>query len=196
MITAAPDTSVRTQFQAVAESRRSVYFFLPTPVPHEVINWAIRLATLAPNHYKTRPWRFHVFAGEGRKVLADAFERGALCLGQDPARARTKVYPAPVTIVVTCVHDPEHPKALLHEDQFSAAAAIENLLLAFTSAGVGTMWGTGRLIETEAVRTVVGLVEQKDRIVAAITVGYPDPERPLPERLEKDANAITRWYVE
>lgn len=182
------------EFQRIAERRRSVYGFLPTPVPHDTIRWAIRMATLAPNHYKTRPWRFHVFDGEGRERLADAFESGARSLGQDPERARSKIYPAPTTIVVTSLCSPEHPKALLLEDQFATAAAVENLLLAFAAAGIGTMWGTGRLIETDAVRAAVGLADPRDRIIGAITVGYADPERPLPERTDEDLDRVVRWY--
>lgn len=182
------------EFQKIAERRRSVYGFLPTPVPHGIINWAIRMATLAPNHYKTRPWRFHVFDGPGRERLADAFESGARSLGQDPERARGKIYPAPTTIVVTCLCSPDHPKALLLEDQFATAAAVENMLLAFASAGIGTMWGTGRLIETDAVRAVAGLSDPRDRIIGSITVGYADPERPLPDRADEDPGRVTRWY--
>jgi len=190
----ATEVAWRQTFEAVAASRRSVYFFASTPVPRDVIEWAIRMATLAPNHYKTRPWGFHVFDGEGREALAAAFEQGAASLGQDPRKARSKVYPAPTTIVVTSVSDPAHPKAMPFEDQLATAAAIENLLLAFSSAGVGTIWGTGRLIQTDSVRALVGMRSPEERILAAITVGYPDPERPLPERPEEDPSLVTRWH--
>lgn len=196
MIVSIPDTREAAAFQSIANGRRSVYFFQSTPIPNETIRWAIRLAMRAPNHYKTKPWRFHVYAGAGRELLADAFERGALSIGQDRARARAKIYAAPVTVVVACLHDPDHAKSLLHEDQFATAAAVENLLLALSAAGIGAIWGTGRLIETEAVRALVGLVNPVDRIIAAITVGYADPERPLPPRSEEELESVVHWHAE
>ena len=120
----------------VVESRRSVYAYLPDPVPRAIVDDALRLAMLAPNHHNTRPWRFHVYSGVGRAPLADAYESAAMRLGRDVRKARQRALDAPIMIVVACVRGATHPRAKLREDEFACAAAVQTMLLALAASGV------------------------------------------------------------
>lgn len=55
--------------QAIA-SRRSVRAFLPTPVPREVIENVLRVASRAPSGTNTQPWRVYVLTGNAREALS------------------------------------------------------------------------------------------------------------------------------
>jgi nitroreductase len=46
------------EFHASMESRRSVRFFAPDPVPRDLIETAIRTASTAPSGAHLQPWRF------------------------------------------------------------------------------------------------------------------------------------------
>ncbi len=55
-------------------TRRSVFtqqFDPGKPIPDEIIWQILNNANWAPTHKRTEPWRFTVFSGEGRKILAE-----------------------------------------------------------------------------------------------------------------------------
>jgi nitroreductase len=188
-----PDSLVRA-FELIAERRRSAYAYLQRTVPRTVIDRSIRIAMLAPNHHRTRPWRFHVYEGAGRAPLADAYEAAALRLGRDPALARRRALDAPAMIVVACIPATSNPKVRVGEEEFATAAAIENLLLALTSSGVAALITTGRFAESPEVHELIGLDARTGRVMAVVNVGYRDPERPIPVRVEPDVAAHTTWH--
>lgn len=51
-------------------TRRSVYSFDSQTPNREDIETALAAAVLAPNHRRTKPWRFAVFADEARAELS------------------------------------------------------------------------------------------------------------------------------
>lgn len=51
-------------------SRRSVRAFLPTPVPRDVIEDVLRVASRAPSGTNTQPWRVYVLTGAARAALS------------------------------------------------------------------------------------------------------------------------------
>ncbi len=154
---------------------------------------ALRLALLAPNHRRTMPWRFFVFAGPARERLAATYEQAARRLDRDVERARQRALDAPVVIVVACVPALDKSKVKLKEEEFPTAAAIENLLLSLASEGVGSMLKTGEIVESDEVRAMLGLPGEPARVMAAINVGYRDLERPVVERPEPDLPTFVRW---
>jgi nitroreductase len=188
-------TPLATALEDVVVGRRSVYAYLETAVPAATLEWAIGLASLAPNHHKTKPWRFFVLAGEARELLAAAYESAAIRLGRDVVKARGRAFDAPVMIVLACVHAPGHPKAKPNEDEFATAAAAQTLMLALASAGVATLLTTGDLAESREVHDLVELDSAQGRVMGVINAGLRDPKRPLMPRAAQDAAAITRWLV-
>ena len=179
-------------FELIAGNRRSIYAYLPTPVPREIISWAISVAGLAPNHYKTKPWRFIVFTGSGRDKLADAYQRAAIRLGRDVAKARDRALAAPAMIAVACVPQIANPKVKPLEEQFATAAAVQNLMLALAAAEVSSIWTTGELVDSEELRNAAGLA-LGDKVLGVIYAGLRDPSRPVPARAAMEASDVTTW---
>ena len=59
----------------------------PDPVDHALIEQMLEAANWAPSHGDTEPWRFTVFAGEGRAARRH--------LGRQPAQRIRPAYPPP-----------------------------------------------------------------------------------------------------
>jgi nitroreductase len=55
---------------AAITSRRSVRGFLPTPVPREVVEDILRVASHAPSGTNTQPWQVTVLTGEAKTSLS------------------------------------------------------------------------------------------------------------------------------
>lgn len=179
--------------EAAARARRSVYGYLNDVVPRQIIESALASAMLAPNHHGTRPWRFFVFSGPGREPLAKAYEAAAVRLGRATAGARARALEAPVQIVVACRPSLTHPRVRLAEEEFAVAAAVENMLLSLASAGIGSLITTGDLAESDEVHALIELDRRDGRVVAVVSAGFADPQRPLRRRIEPDLESFVQW---
>src|SRR5690242_6311839 len=59
----------------IRNRRSNLNVDLERPVPREVIEELTGLAVLAPNHYRTNPWRFVVLSGPARARLGEVVAR-------------------------------------------------------------------------------------------------------------------------
>ena len=188
-------SSAALSFSDVVKKRRSVYSYLDVPVPTAIVEDAIAMAVLAPNHYRTRPWRFFVFVGAGRARLAAAYKAAALRLGRDVPKATQRVYDAPVMVAIACIPTTSNPRVVRSEEEFATAAAAHTFMLALTSAGVDSLLTTGDLAQSEEVRELVRMEGSDGKLMGVINVGYRDPERPLMARPAPDPTVVTTWYT-
>jgi nitroreductase len=151
----------------------------PAPTATE-LDTMLRAAAAAPDHGELRPWRFVVLRGEAKEafgnVLADAYLRRVAAAGGQPepaklAKERTKLNRAPLVVIVCAVH--VHDDKIPWADQVgSAHAAAQNLLLAATALGYGSMWRTGDPVFDPHVKRAVGLTEH-DAIAGFVYLGTP-----------------------
>ncbi len=152
-------------------------------VPLEVVDELCALASWAPNHKKTWPWRFAVFTGEGRHRLGDtmADEMERTGFGDDAKRAktRTKYLRTPAVLVVGCA---AHDNEMLHaENRDAVAAGIQNLLLGATALGLASFWSTPAITQPPAVLELCRFAPD-DRLIGVIYLGWATQECPPPER--------------
>lgn len=152
-------------------------------VPLDLIEQLCELATWAPNHKKTWPWRFAAFTGDGRARLGETFVEDMVeaGFGDDEKRAKTatKYTRTPAIVVVGCAAH-EHP-TFHDENRDSVAAGIQNLLLGATAAGLASYWSTPPLHDGERALKLCGF-EPTDRIVGVIYLGWPTSTPAAPER--------------
>jgi len=182
-------------YDRVVQRRRSIYSYRDTPVPRRLVEQALDCAVQAPNHHRTRPWRFFVFEGDARNRLAAAYEETARRLGRDVARAVQRAMDAPVMIVVGCVAQTSNPRVELKEEEFAVAASVQTLMLALAAEEVGSLLTTGVLAESDEVHRLVGLQPPEGRVMGVVNVGYRNTERPLLARPAPDAAAVTTWVA-
>src|SRR5215212_5467027 len=160
------ETAIRT--------RRTHKAFGSGPLPREQVDELLELASWAPNHNLTVPWRFRVIGPETLRRLKEvAGPEGAAKLDR-----------APTLIVVSCVlsGDPVEEE----EDLHATAVASYIVLLAAHARGFAGYWRTPGILRGAEGRAAVGLPEE-ERFVGLLHLGHPrqeqaPPERPAPER--------------
>ncbi len=180
-------------FSELVRSRRtSMFVDHQREVPLEVIAELCGLATWAPNHKKTWPWRFAVFTGDGRGRLGDtmADEMVRLDFGDDLKRTktRTKYLRTPATLVVGC--SPNDNDMLHDENRDAVAAGIQNLLLGATTLGLASFWSTPAITQPPAVLELCGF-SPDDRLVGVIYLGWATQNCPTPERPQLPITHVT-----
>jgi nitroreductase len=182
-------------YEALA-TRRTAKTFAPEPPPREVLERIIEAATWAPNHRHTEPWRFTVIAGEERARFGEAL--AAWLSGpdgpegiSDRAVESTRVKPlrSPIVIVVS-QHGRHDDPEMDREDYAACCCATENLLLAAHAEGLATKWSTGEMTTMPPALEYCGL-EEGDRIVAYVYLGYPAETERAPQRAIRKPPTIT-----
>lgn len=152
-------------------------------VPIELIERLVELGTWAPNHKKTWPWKFAIVTGEGRARLGEAFveDMNARDFGDEGKRRKTltKYLRTPVSLVVGC--DPHDHPTFHDENRDAVSAAIQNILLGATAAGLASFWSTAPLVDSARALDLCGF-GQDDRILAIIYLGWPATVADAPER--------------
>lgn len=156
-------------------------------IPPDVIEQLCELATWAPCHKHTWPWKFASVTGDARGRLGEAFvaDMVAIDFGDEAKRekTRTKYFRAPNVLVVSCA---SHPKPSLHdENRDTVAAAIQNLLLGASALGLASFWATPPVMDGPTALSLCGFAPD-DRIIGVVSLGYPTgtvetPQRPTPE---------------
>ena len=152
-------------------------------VPVDVVQELCNLAAWAPNHKKTWPWRFTLFAGNGRARLGEAFVADMVDadFGDEGKRAKTltKYLRTPNILVVGTT---SHENPMLHaENRDAVAAGVQNLLLGATALGLATFWSTPPLPNAPRVLELCGF-EADVTLTAVIYLGWPKEAVPVPER--------------
>ena len=158
--------------------RRSIRSYKPDPVPAEVRDAILRAGCSAPFGGPHEPWRLLVIEKPDiKRRLLDALKRGIdRAYGGPPKNGYWCTFFAEAPLLVAVAFKPtsmgEYPPRT--EDSIgiaSAACAIENMLLAATSLGLGACW-VGPLWEAkEDFEAVLGL-EPPWEFLAFLSAGY------------------------
>jgi len=168
--------------------RRSIRQFKDKPVEESLIQAVLDAANQAPSAHNKQSWRFIVIRDEKKQQLAQLVSQRASDFPKPSSAilrmaART-ILSAPVVIGVmntgTLIRHGTELFNIEHDvsgDFFrtmeiqSSAAAVENLLLAATSLGLGSVWlGILYLIKDEVLSF---LGEAHGEFMAVIPLGYP-----------------------
>ena len=185
--------------EAIAR-RRSIRRFERSPISREQVESLLLAATQAPSGKNAQPWRFVVLSGTAKEALVANLRvavRGVRDAGGDvgssPWTARI-MREAPVLIVVFAPPVPpefEDWKELASRvDLQSAGAAIQNLCLAATECGLGSLWIADVFYDLE--RIEAELARPGERLVAAVALGRPAEDPPA--RPRKPVGEVTEWH--
>ncbi len=185
-----PDDTVfpRNDTLRTIRERHSVRTFTGDNVNDEDIRVLLHAANAAPSAHNQQAWRFIILRGGKKQELAQlvttqsaAFPRPAAALLRMGAKS---IISAPVVIAVANTGDLiKHGTELFKVEKEAAhdffrtmeiqssAAAVENILLAAASLGLGTVWlGVLYLIKDEVLRF---LGEPGGEFMAVVPVGHP-----------------------
>lgn len=154
-------------------------------VPEELIHELCELATWAPNHKRTWPLRFAAITGPAQLRFGNTVAEAMAAFGDEPAKvdkARTKYARTPAVIVIGSAVGDSDLRTLENRD--ATAAAIQNFMLAATSRGLATYWGSCPKGANDPVAQFCGF-EPATAIVSIMYLGWSTstveaPERPQP----------------
>jgi nitroreductase len=179
------------EFARLAWARRtSLQMDLDRAVPPELVHELCEIAGSAPNHKRTWPWRFCLFTGEGRAALGETYAAALELRGADEAKVaktRTKYLRAPAMLLVGST-SPEPGRVL--EDGYAVAAALQNLLLAATAAGLASFWSSPPVLDAPAVLRLAGFPEGT-QIVGVVYLGWPARDVETPPRPPVELRHVT-----
>jgi nitroreductase len=172
------------RFEELARRRRtSLVIENDREVDPALIERLVAIAAWAPNHKRTWPWRFAVATGAARSELGRRFAAAQAAAGVTDEVKLTKTAGkyrrSPVVLVVGCAHHAD--PALDRENRDAVSAAIQNLLLGATAAGLASFWSTPPVPSDPAVRALCGFESDID-FVAVIYLGWPAGTPDVPQR--------------
>lgn len=149
-----------------------------------------------PDHGKLAPWRFVVVEQAAQQALGAAMAQAYCYEKPDAGRLELdamRSFPAQAPVMVAVL---SRVKAESHipawEQQLSAGAACQNMLLAAHGLGFVGNWLTGWPAYAPAVIALLGGDAVHDRIAGFLFFGTPS--QPLSERPRPDYDAVVRHW--
>lgn len=146
-----------------------------------------------PDHGKLFPWRFIVFEGKGRARAGDILAEVMAAEGERDKQVeeeRGRFLRAPVVIGVVSAAREQH-KIPVWEQELSAGAACQNILIAATALGFVGQWVSEWYAYHPVVKNRLGL-KAGERIAGFIYIGTAKEE--LEERPRPDMDAIVTVF--
>lgn len=137
----------------IIEERRSVFpkDYTGEEIPEHILNEVLSAAVLAPNHKRTKPWRFRVFKGDEKLTIGRELQRiykevtpdfQFLQKKYDDFMFKVTQAGAIITIVV------EYSSLVPDWEELAATAmAVQNMYLTCTANNIGCYWGSPALIK-------------------------------------------------
>ena len=174
------------RFYEIIKSRRSIRKFDERPVPREILERVMDAALFAPSALDMQPWYLHVLTGARRDEFA------AICraiwdklkptilerYGDEGVAIREPFYRnlggAPVAIAIYADED-----CAEHWAFAGCAMAAENLMLAATAEGIGSLYMGAQLMIKEQVDAFFG---EHRRLIGCVLLGYSADEPKTWER--------------
>ncbi|WAC48178.1 nitroreductase [Asticcacaulis sp. SL142] len=163
---------------------------LPAPSEDE-IELLISIGLRVPDHGKIGPWRIVRFTPESKGHLVDKLKALADSRGdRQAAGALLKLSAPPEALLV--ISSPIQPhKIPLWEQQLSAAAICQNLLIAAGALGYGANWITDWYSYDAEAKEILGLKDGEE-VAGFIFLGTPS-EAPLERDRPNYAERISWW---
>lgn len=188
--------------------RRSIRKFLGKPVAKEDITEIIQNGIKAPSSKNRQPWRFIVVQGKEKEEMLKAFRQGISreeneCALLPESRQHldgakhtaTIMEEAPVIVFVMNTLGKSMEAELTAEERVSeicnvqsVSAAIQNMLLAATEKGIGSLWICDIFF---AYAELCEWLNCEGQLLAAVAFGYPN-EFPK-ARQRKQLEEVVVW---
>lgn len=173
-------------------NRRSVRKYSDKPVDKDMIAELLETACWAPSGMNRQPWHFVVVTDKDKQGMLSAMRESLEWMEHDVAQSDKEMQllkgawntfhimeQAPVTIFILNPYGKAPFEGLeAFGERFdelanvqSVGAAIENMCLAATEQGLGSLWIADVYA---AYHTLLAWLETADQLVAALSIGYAD----------------------
>lgn len=188
--------------------RRSIRKFIDKPISQKDITDIIQSGIKAPSSKNRQPWKFIVIQGKSKEEMINVFHQGIEREENDGALLpQSKQYIASakhtidimaqaptIVFVVNSLGKSVMEELTIEEHIYeicniqSISAAIQNMLLAATEKGIGSLWICDIYFAYPELCKWLG---SDGQLIAAIAFGYPN-EFPK-ERPRKKIDDVVEW---
>lgn len=190
-------------------TRRSIRKFTTQPVSRDAIENILQAGIDAPSGKNLQPWRFVVVTEKECEGMIEAMRQGLEWLEEHGGKSEQErgllagawytlriMQKAPVTIFILNPYGKSPFEGLeAVSERFaelvnvqSVGAAIQNMCLAATELGLGSLWICDVFSAYPALTEWLGT---KDQMVAALSIGYADEEPKA--RPRKPIEEVVTW---
>lgn len=188
--------------------RRSIRKFLNKPISRQDITEILQSGTKTPSSKNRQPWKFIVIQGRSKEEMLKVFRRGIEREEKESALlplSRQHIITAKHTVdimaeapviifvvnslgksILTELTPEEHVAEICNLQ--SVSASIQNMLLAATEKGIGSLWICDIYF---AYAELCKWLDSDGQLVAAVAFGYPD-ESPE-ERPRRKMEEVVEW---
>lgn len=145
--------SKATILKEIIEERRSIFpkDYTDAEIPQEVLEEILHAATLAPNHKRTRPWRFKIFKGDEKAKLAAEMQviyktitPEQLFLEKKYNDIGFKINKADVVVSIVVNFSGMVPE---WEEIAATSMAVQNMYLTCTANNIGCYWSSPKIVD-------------------------------------------------
>lgn len=137
----------------IIAQRRSIFpkDYTDAEIPQELIAEIVSSATFAPNHKRTKPWRFKIFRGEEKARLASemqaiykATQPEQLFLEKKYNDIGFKINKADAVISIVVNFSGMVPE---WEEIAATSMAVQNMYLTCTAHEIGCYWSSPKIVD-------------------------------------------------
>ena len=172
------------QFWELCQRRRSVRWYLPQPVPRELLDKAIAAAALSPSACNRQPFEFRIFDQPELVEQVSSMPMGTKGFNHN----------LPVVIAVVGKLRAYFSERDRHVIYIDASLAAMSFMYALETLGLSSCpinWPDIEMRE-QKMSSLLKL-EPDERVIMLISVGYPDPEGMVAYSQKKSLNQIRRY---
>jgi nitroreductase len=137
----------------IIEQRKSIFpkDYSDTEISQEILDEILHSATLAPNHKRTKPWRFKTFRGEEKAKLAlemqsiyKSTQPETLFLEKKYNDIGFKINKADTVVSIVVNFSGMVPE---WEEIAAVSMAVQNMYLTCTANNIGCYWSSPKIVD-------------------------------------------------
>lgn len=172
------------QFWELCQRRRSVRWYLPQPVPRELLDKAISAAALSPSACNRQPFEFRIFDKPELVEQVSSMPMGTVGFNHN--------FPVIIAVVGKLrAYFSERDRHVIYIDASLAAMSFMYALETLGLSSCPINWPDIEMKE-QKISSFLNL-EPDERVIMLISVGYPDPEGMVAYSQKKTLNQIRRY---
>lgn len=180
------------EFGELARSRRTnLLVDRERDVPAELVQQLCEIGQWAPCHKRTWPARYRLLTGDARAQLGKVAAAAMEARGDDAgkvAKTLTKYLRTPAMLVVAAAAGDTPLRSAENRD--AVAAAVQNILLGATAAGLSSFWSSCPKGANDAIVEHCE-IEPHSTVVALVYLGWPGMRVEAPTRPDPDFRHLT-----
>lgn len=161
----------------IIEQRRSIFpkDYSDTEISQEILDEILHSATLAPNHKRTKPWRFKTFRGEEKAKLAlemqsiyKSTQPETLFLEKKYNDIGFKINKADTVVSIVVNFSGMVPE---WEEIAAVSMAVQNMYLTCTANNIGCYWSSPKIVDNLKESLII---EENQKCLGFLYMGNTD----------------------